>query len=629
MAKTGDNLTPEQARLRILATSDVHAHLLAWDYHADRAAPDRGLTRIATLIARLRKRADLCLLLDNGDFLQGSPLGDAAALGRALGPGGIHPAIAAMNALHYDAAALGNHEFSHGLDLLLRALDQARFPILSANILTARGETPLMDRTFLPATALLQRHLAGHDLMIGLIGLTPPQTLTWEASHIDRPLLARDMIEAAAAQAADLKARGADVVVALCHAGVGDWSQPTPRDAEAEAIAGLPGIDAVIAGHTHRTFPDATLPARPGFDPLRGRIHGRPVVSPGFNGSHLGVIDLVLTWGGKGWMLTGRRGRLLPVAARGTSGRMSALVPEDPALRAIVLPAHDATRAWASQTVGASGARSATYFALVAPCEPVRLVARAKTEAVRQALAGRAEAALPLLATAAPYRAGGRGGPGNYTILPRGVLTLRNLTDLYPHPNTLVAVRLTGAEVAEWLERSAALYRQITPGAHDAELIDSAFPFFNFDSIEGVTYRFDLSAPSRYDVHGQLLRPESRRLRDLCLNGQPLAPDRAVILATNSYRLSGIAGLVRDVGRRVVYRSDEPSRNALHRFIAALCDWPQTPPPNWGFLPMPATSAVIDSAPAAVEFIAAAPGLRVEPLDLRPDGFRRFRLHLD
>ena len=615
----------DRVRLRILATSDVHAHLLAWDYHADRAEPGYGLGRIATLIARMRRGADVCLLVDNGDFLQGSPLGDAAALGIGLGPGGLHPVIAAMNALGYDAAALGNHEFSHGIGLLMQVLAQAKFPVLSANILTWKAADPLDDHTLFPARTLLHRMVGGRPLTVGLLGLTPPQTLTWEASHIDRPLVSRPIVETAAAHAIALRDEGADIVVALCHSGIGLGGDAPLADSEAGLVAGLPGIDAVVAGHTHRRFPDPQMAPGAGLDPLRGRIHGRPVVAPGFNGSHLGVIDLVLAPKPQGWKVTTRRARLLPVAKRSHTGRMQPVVSEDADLRALALPAHEATRAWAARVIGANPKAATSHFALVMPSETVRLVARSKTNAVRAALAGGPYAGLPLLAAAAPIRAGGRGGPQNYTVLPRGPLTVRQLVDLYPFPNTLVALHLTGAEVTRWLERSASLYHQIPDGAQDAELIDPAFPVFNFDSIEGLTWQFDLSQPAQFDAGGRSVRPGARRVRALCWRGQPLEPDRPVILATNSYRQSGAGGFAEGLEDRVVYRGTEVSRDVLERHIASLGQLPPPEPPNWSFVAQARTTALFDTAPEAVP----PPGSGIEPLDLRPDGFRRFRLSLD
>jgi 2',3'-cyclic-nucleotide 2'-phosphodiesterase/3'-nucleotidase len=244
-------------------------------------------------------------------------------------------------------------------------------------------------------------------------------------------------------------------------------------------------------------------------------------------------------------------------------------------------------------------------------------------------LAGTALAGLPVLAAAAPMHAGGRGGPQNYTVLPRGPVTLRQLVDLYPYPNTLAALQLTAAELADWLERAASLYRQVLPGAQDAELIEQGFPFFNFDTVEGVTWRFDISQPSRFDLHGALLRPHARRVLDLRLNGVPMRPDQPLILATNSYRLSGAGGFAVGLEHRVVYRSKMLTRDVVEQYIAGLEQLPPPGPPHWGFQPLPDTTVLFDSAPQAVPPGGPAPSPRIEALELAPNGFRSFRLYLD
>ena len=272
-------------------------HITPWDYYADRANAAAGLARTATLIAAARAEVGACLLLDNGDFLQGSPMGDVEA--KRLGPQVQHAMIAAMNALGYDAGGLGNHEFSKGLDFLLNALDQARFPIVCANIARSLGATPLQDRMLVPPSVILDRKVSDtqgnhQTLRIGIIGLLPPQTTQWDRQTLGDTLVTRDIVDAAAAHVPALRAAGADIVVALSHSGIGaPFPVPQMEDATT-ALAALPGIDALIAGHTHQTFPSTTFPASASIDPVRGLLWGKPAVMPGFHGSHLGVIDLTL-----------------------------------------------------------------------------------------------------------------------------------------------------------------------------------------------------------------------------------------------------------------------------------------------------------------------------------------------
>ncbi|MCB1399659.1 MAG: 5'-nucleotidase C-terminal domain-containing protein, partial [Rhodobacteraceae bacterium] len=153
-----------------------------------------------------------------------------------------------------------------------------------------------------------------------------------------------------------------------------------------------------------------------------------------------------------------------------------------------------------------------SYFALVTDDPSVQIVSLAQTWYVAQLLAGSEHAGLPLLSAAAPFKAGGRGGPDYYTDVPAGPVAIKNVADLYLYPNTLQAVRITGAELREWLERSAGIFNQITPGGADQPLINPEFPAYNFDTIDGVSYRIDLTQPARYDNDGQLVTPEAHRI---------------------------------------------------------------------------------------------------------------------
>src|SRR5688572_20373696 len=121
----------QRVELKVAATTDVHGRLRGWDYYENRVDSARGLTRAATIVDSVRRaNPGRVILVDAGDLLQGNPMTYVAARVDSLAP---HPVIAAMNAMRYDAAALGNHEFNYGLDILDRAAAGARFPFLAAN----------------------------------------------------------------------------------------------------------------------------------------------------------------------------------------------------------------------------------------------------------------------------------------------------------------------------------------------------------------------------------------------------------------------------------------------------------------------------------------------------------------
>ena len=659
--------------LRLLATSDLHTQIMPWDYLADQPAPGRGLARIATLIARARAEVATCLLLDNGDFIQGSPLGDLVA---ATGGDRLHPMIAAMNALRYDAATLGNHEFSHGLPFLNRVLRDADFPVVSANILTEPARQP-----FVPPFAILTRQVQidgqTQTLRVGIVGFAPPQLVKWDHQHVAGHITTQDILAAATRVLPQVRAAGADLVVVLCHSGIGDGIAHPEMENAGAALAALPGVDVVVAGHTHQTFPPADIFGDPRFDtvgnPLGNSVGvpvgnlrfdpvgnplcdppgkplgkpvgkplgnplgadmppatlaGKPAVMPGFFGSHLGVIDLNLARDAAGWRILHHAATLWPIAQRTAGGRVTALVGSDPLIEAIAAPAHAATLAWARQRIGHNAVPLHSYFALIRDCPSVRVVAAAQTAHVARAMAGSIRAGLPILSAVAPFRAGGRGGPENYSHVDVGDLAMRHIADLYMHPNTLTAVQISGAELAGWLEHSASIYLQVQPGLPDQPLIDPDFPSFNFDCICGVTYRIDLSQPPRHDLLGGLRNPDARRIIDLRHMGTPVQPGAQFVLATNSYRTGGSGGFAGASPDRVIYASSRLNADILRDHIVEQGGIPAPGPANWGFVAMPGTSVLFDSAREAALFTDDLPPGVIEPLGVMPDGFLRFRLHL-
>ncbi|SEN65080.1 2',3'-cyclic-nucleotide 2'-phosphodiesterase / 3'-nucleotidase [Gemmobacter aquatilis] len=615
-----------RSTLRLLATTDVHVHLLGYDYFTDRPSTGIGLAHTAALIAQARAEVPNVLLFDNGDFLQGNPLGDYIMQSGALQAGRVHPAVQAMNRLGYDAATLGNHEFNYGLDPLLLSLGGAGFPIVSANVARRLGASPTEDDTLLPPFVLLKRTLlddAGgrHPITIGVIGFAPPQIVDWDRLLLAGALHTRGIAETAAVLVPRMRALGADLVVALSHSGIGALDLDPGAENATTALATVPGIDAIIAGHSHLVFPSDAFAGLAGIDVAAGRIMGTPAVMPGFNGSHLGVIDLDLAQGPDGWQVRGAQ-----VAARPVQGA-AALPPAPEVLRA-VNPDHAATLAYARRPVGASAAPLHSYFVAVAANLPLRVVAQAQADHVRHQLQGRPEAQLPVLSAVSPFRAGGRGGPGNYIDIPAGPLALRNVAELYLFPNTIAALRLTGAELQDWLENAMGLYRQITPGLPDQPLIDDDFPSYNHDRILGVSFAVDLTQPARYDRFGALADPGAQRVRDLRFAGQPIDPAAEFVLATNSYRAAGCGGYHAARADRLIDVGRATIRDILLRCVADQPPIVSDRTSSFHLLPVPGASVLFDTGPGAQAHLADIAHFAPEPLGLTEAGFLRFRLHL-
>lgn len=611
-----------RVRLCLLATSDLHAHVLPYDYYGDRPDRSLGLALLAEQIATLRAACPNSLLLDNGDLLQGNPMGDLVAE-RGLDEGIPHPMIAAMNVAGFDAATVGNHDFDYGLEFMLRALEGADFPVISANVVTHQGDTPAEDETLLPPFVILDREVvdeAGgrHPLRIGVIGTVPPQVMTWNAPLLLGRVTTRDPVQALAAWLPRMRAAGADLVVVLAHCGIGGAEHREGMENAALPIAALPGVDAVVAGHSHLVFPSAPFAGLPGVDAVNGCLHGKPAVMPGFWGSHLGIIDLLLDRDpGRGWRVAWSKARVQEIEPEAPSG------PAEARLSAAVVVAHVATLAAIRSPVGETRVTLSTRFAQVADCPALALVAEAQASPLREFLAGKPEGAMPVLSAVAPFRAGGRGGPGNYTHIPPGEILLRHLADLYPYPNRLCAVEVTGAELVDWLEQSASLFRRLDPGVTEQMLLDTDFPGYNFDVIHGVTYRIDPTRQARFDIGGERVWDGPGRIRDLRHRGRAVQPADRFIVATNNYRAHG--GGVSGRAGRLVYEGDITNREALRRHIDAQARIAPRRPGTWRFVDLPGTEALFDGSPEATAAEAAAADPRISLEGPGPGGFARFR----
>lgn len=606
--------------LKIMATTDLHMHVLGYDYFADRPTQRYGLSRTAAQIAVERASCPNCLLFDNGDSLQGSPMGDFLAEARPpRGPARTpHPAIAAMNALGYDAATLGNHDFSFGLEFLRRTLTSAHFPFVVSN-LACRRALPV-----LPHLVLLRQMRDDMGVMqpvrVGILGVLPPQTVGWETG-LRGEIAVDDIIDSARRAVLALREQQADLIIALAHSGIGDLQPQPMMENAATAIAALPGIDVVIAGHTHRVFPAPDHPPGPGIDRSAGTLAGKPAVMPGFWGSHLGVIDLNLVPSkapARRWRVGASQSRATPVQGR----------PEHALVAAGAMASHRETLRFYRRRVGRSDCSLSSHFALIGEDPGLRLIAMAQRWQVRKALAHTRWRDLPILSAVAPFRVGGRGGPDYYTDMPAGRLTLRNLADLYLFPNRLSAVLMTGARLREWLECSASLFRQIRPGAQDQPLIDPDFPGYNFDLIDGLDWRIDLSQAPRHAPDGRLLDAAAGRVVELRHAGRPVAADQRFILATNSYRLSD-SGVFAPVvaGQPVVLESIARTRDVIRRYVTHRRVIAPHGRMGWRFCAMPGTSVLFRTGPGASAHLHRLP-LPAEPLGLDEDGFLVLRLHL-
>ncbi|GGI71435.1 2',3'-cyclic-nucleotide 2'-phosphodiesterase [Deinococcus wulumuqiensis] len=607
--------------LRILETSDLHTHALGYDYYQDKPTGEFGLEYTASLITAARAEKANSLLFDNGDLIQGNPLGDYVARVQPLKAGEMHPMHRAMQTLKYDGATLGNHEFNYGLDFLDRVLKAAPMPYVSANVQNLDG-TPRFTPYVIQRKVMKDVEGRPAVVNVGIIGFVPPQIMQWDKANLEGKVKAVDILEAANRYVPEMKAKGADIIIALNHSGIDRGEYMVGQEAAGAALTRVPGIDVVLSGHSHQEFPSATYKDVTGADIAKGTIGGKPSTMPGFWGNNLGVIDLKLSYdpASKKWNVVDSQAALRPIWDKAAK---KSLVQPSAAIASAVKTQHEGTLTYVRGKVADLTAPINSYWALVQDDPSVQLVSNAQAAYVKNALKDTQYGNLPVLSAAAPFKAGGRSGASYYTDIPAGTLAIKNVADLYVYPNTVQAVLVTGAQVQEWLERSAGQFKQIDPTKTEPQaLVDESFPTYNFDVIDGVTYEIDVTQPSRYGADGKVANENARRVKNLQYQGKPIDPAQQFVVATNNYRASGGGKFPGLDGTNIVLQAPDETRQALIGYFQQQQTVNPAADGNWKLTPVPGVTLLVSSSPTAQKFLPTGASY----VKTRDDGFAEYTL---
>ena len=561
--------------LRLMETTDIHANLVNFNYFTNSQDDRVGLVKTATLIKAARAEATNSLLVDNGDLIQGSPLGDYIAKVRGLDSGDVHPVYQAMNLLDYDVANIGNHEFNFGLAFLDEAIDDARFPYTSANVFKDDGDDdssndePYFAPYVIQDKEFTDKEGKAHTLKVGFIGFVPPQIMQWDRANLDGKVIAKDIIEMAERYVPQMKDAGADLVIAIPHSGLSLNDRKGLDENATYYLSRVDGIDAILFGHAHRNFPgsDYADKTEQGIDNTKGTINGIPAVMPGFWGNHLGVIDLTLESSTDGWRVVNSQSTLQPIFELDADRKTVSLVETDQEIRNAVDTEHRETLDWVNEPFARISAPINSFFALVQDDPSIQVVTDAQAWYTRNIITGTDLETLPVLSAGAPFRAG-RGGSEDFTNIPSGDIAYRNVADLYIYPNILKVLELSGAQVREWLERSAGQFNQINPMNNAVQpLINNDFPSYNFDAIDGVNYEIDITQPARYALDGSLADASANRIINLTYNGNPIDSQAKFLVVTNNYRAGGGGNFPEISADKIVIDSPNENRQVVADYL--------------------------------------------------------------
>lgn len=555
--------------LRVIETTDIHTNVMDYDYYKNKPSQKIGLVRAATVVKQARDEAQNALLVDNGDLIQGSPMGDYMA-SKGIQPGEVHPVYKAMNLLNYEVGNIGNHEFNYGLAFLKESINDANFPYINANVFDADSGEHYFDPYLIKEYQLKDEDGDSHTIKVGYIGFVPPQIMTWDKANLEGKVIAKDIKQTAEKLVPEMKAKGADVVVAIPHSGISQAPYKAMAEDSVYYLTNVDGIDAIAFGHSHAVFPGEDFANIPGADIDKGTINGVASVMAGRWGSHVGVIDLALEQVDGQWQVTDSQAQARPIFDQANN---KALVEADEALLKAVESDHKATQDFVNQPIGQANDVMYSYLALLQDDPTVQIVNLAQQDYVERMIQGDPDLAdLPVLSAAAPFKAGGRkNDPSNFTEVEAGQLTFRNAADLYLYPNTLVALKVSGAELTQWLECSAGQFNQIDPNTEQPQSLVNwdGFRTYNFDVIDGVEYQIDITKPARYDGDCNEVNPDASRIINLTYQGEPVGPEQTFLIATNNYR--AYSGKFPGTGSdHIAFAAPDENRTVVANYISRV-----------------------------------------------------------
>ena len=546
---------PGQVRdyhVTVMGTTDLHGNALNWDYfknaeYDDSAHNDVGLAKVSTLVDQVRaeKGKRNTLLVDAGDTIQGTSLAYYYAKIQPISKTVEHPMAAAMNAIGYDAAAVGNHEFNYGIPYLRTFEKQLDFPLLAANALDDGTGKP----AFKPYVIRTVRPAHGKPIKVGILGLTNPGIAIWDKANVEGKLSFGGLVEQAKKYVPQMKRAGADVVLVAAHSGADTSSSygdtlPFPENAATLVAQQVPNIDAILVGHAHQEIAKRVV---------TNTATGKPVVlsEPLKWGERLTVFDFDLNFSRGRWSVASVDSKVLS----------SSTVPEDPKIVKLLATDQKKVVEYVNGVIGTSTQAMSAATARYEDTAALDFINHVQAEAVKADLTG-ADADLPVLSIAAPFN--------KDAAIPAGDVSVRDIAGLYIYDNTLLGIKLTGAQVKAYLEKSAEYFKPVPgPGTYPADQLTNAVtptapsgtPDYNYDVMGG------LDQPLTYDI--DLTKAVGSRITGLAYGGAPVRDDQVFVVAINNYRQSGGGNFPGVVGAPVVYNRQLEIRQLLIDWVTA------------------------------------------------------------
>ncbi|MDR3542046.1 MAG: 5'-nucleotidase C-terminal domain-containing protein, partial [Desulfosporosinus sp.] len=501
------------ANVEVLATSDIHGHIYPSDYYTG-AAANYGLAKVSTYVTQQRALDPNLVLVDNGDTIQGTPLATYYATIDKSSP---NPMLETMAHMKYDTWTLGNHEFNYGLDYLNKVIAEAKdggMHVLSANTYKS-DNTNFVDPYYIKSVTQAN----GDVIKVGILGLTTKCIPDWESPANYQDLHFNDLVDEANKWVPQVKAAGADIVIAVIHSGEESPSDVIPEN-EIKAVAqGVSGIDVIVAGHTHVNIPQDKFTNPSGKTVL--------VTEPSCYGQYVSKLQFSLSKADNKWVINNDST---------TTVAMDSSIPADTHVTdTLDKPYQDQTIQYLGTVIGQSTGEFSGATQTVEETPIMDFINK-----VQQNVSGaQLSIAAPLSATA---------------LIPKGDVTIKDVSSVYVYENYLYSLKMTGAQLKKWLEFSTRYYKQVTsPSDPIVKNPVLNIPDYNLDQLYGAKYTVDLTQPT------------GSRIENLTYNGNPVKDTDEFTVAINNYRYNGGGGFMAAAGLT-------PGQGAIYDSMKALGD---------------------------------------------------------
>ncbi|MDY0143426.1 MAG: bifunctional UDP-sugar hydrolase/5'-nucleotidase [Bacteroidales bacterium] len=462
---------------KIIYTSDTHGRISAYDF----TKKSYGLFGLSRLSSYLKSVKEPYLLLDNGDFLQGSPLIDYARKN-----GLKNPVARIFNALNYQYVTVGNHDFNFGLDYLKSFQNAFNGQILCSNIYTQN------ENYFTP--------FAIHEIngvKIGIIGLTTEYIPFWERKENIHDLEFRDVVSEVneIIKTYDLTVK-TDLILLLYHGGYEknvtiqeSYSNVTIENKGA-ALFDIPNVDIVLTGHQHVA-----------------QIHQKGhhiTMQTSFNAHDFGVIDIVMGKNNQGYEIE----QLTPEIIKLDQ------FPVDESVEYILKDLVKDASTYLDQTIGSTQ----TDMTIKSPLE-ARIIKHPLFQLVNEIQLAYTSA--DISCSSLPNQTNG--------FLP--TITLNDIATNFPFENDLLVIEVTGDMLISALEQNSTYFKVLDQHITvNPKFLHPKVEHYNYDVYDGITYEMHIN------------NPVGNRIKNVYIKNQPLDLTKTYRLALNSYRATGAGG---------------------------------------------------------------------------------------